>query len=81
VLHALGLDLVDREAEPDEQTFEVVFAGLVDLLSIDMNVVDGEQIFRLKAREIEAERAAVDVEVGSRFVEGHEHAGSPFLAP
>ena len=37
---ALGADRVDRVAEADEQAFEVVVAGLLDLAALDAHVVD-----------------------------------------
>ena len=39
---ALGADRVDGVAEADEQPFEVVLAGLLDLAPLDVDVVHGE---------------------------------------
>ncbi len=38
----LGAHLVDGEADPDEQGLQVVVAGLVDALPLDLDVVDDE---------------------------------------
>ena len=38
--HALGADLVDHRVEADEQPFQVVLAGLLDLAALDVDVID-----------------------------------------
>ena len=42
---AARVDLVDRISKPDEKPFEVVFPGLVNLLAVDVDVVDGGRPF------------------------------------
>ena len=64
-----------REVEPHEQPFEIVFAGLVHLLPIQVHIVGGQQFAGLQVGQIEAQRRYVDAEIGDAFVERHEHPG------
>ena len=45
----LAPDRVDGVAQADEQPFEVVLAGLLDLAALDVDVVDGELLLRAPA--------------------------------
>jgi hypothetical protein len=73
--HALGAHRVDRHPQPQEQAFEVVFAGLVDLRRLDVNVVDRDFVVGDQLVEVEAERAHVLREILLGFLERHEDAG------
>ena len=71
---ALGADGVNRMAQPDEQSFEVVLAGLLDLAALDVNVVDRQLLLRDQVIEIEAERTRRFCQFLGGLLEGHEHA-------
>ena len=65
--HALGADAADRKPEPDEQPFEIVLAGFLDLAALHAHVVD-RQLFRLDQRaKVEAERRDVSLAISSAF--------------
>ena len=53
---AFGADGVDRVIEPDEQPFEVVLAGFLDLAALHAHVVDRE-LLRLDQRSAGRSRA------------------------
>ena len=72
---ALGADRLDRVAEPDEQPFEIVLAGLLDLAAFDADVVDGQFLRRDQLRKVEAERRDVLGDLLAALLEGHEDAG------
>ena len=55
----LGADRVDGVAEPDEQRLEVVVAGLLDVLPLDLDVVDDELAVGAELLEVPAERGDV----------------------
>ena len=40
--HPLRADGIDGQGQPDEQSFQVVFAGLLDQAALDEDVVDGQ---------------------------------------
>ena len=73
----LGADRIDRVAEPDEQPFEIVFAGLLDLAAVDLDVVDRRLLARATSwsRSNPSERDVL--RPGPRRVSSnaHEHAG------
>ena len=54
---ALGADRPHRVVEPDEQPFEIVFAGLLDLGALDADVVDRQALAPDERGEVVAERA------------------------
>src|SRR6185295_15099332 len=56
---AFGPDGVDRAAEPDEEAFEIVVSGLLDLARVDVDVVDEKLSARDESIDIEAERTDV----------------------
>ena len=72
--HALGADLVDGGGEADEQTVQVVFAGLHDLAAIDLHLVDHELLVGGQRGQIVAERGDVLGQIGGAFLEAHEGA-------
>jgi hypothetical protein len=72
---ALRPDRVDRQAEPDEQPLEVVLAGLLDLVPLNVDVVDGELVLADEVVEVVAEGADVLGEFLGGLLEGHEDAG------
>ena len=67
-------DGVDRVTQADEQSFEVVLAGLLDLAPLDAHEVHDELLLLDQLVEVEAERANVLRQFFGGFLEGHEHA-------
>src|SRR5436189_3705556 len=72
---ALCLDGIDGVAEPDEEAFEVVFTGLLDLASLDMNMIEINEFFRYQVVKVKAERADILLQFFLVFLEHHENAG------
>jgi hypothetical protein len=70
-----GADRVDGMAEADEETFEIVVAGLLDLAAFDAHVIEHDLFLSLQQLEVEAERAQVLCQLGRAFLEHHEDAG------
>jgi len=52
---ALRADRPNRVVEPDKQPFEIVFAGLFDLATLDADVVDRELLRLDQLGEVKAE--------------------------
>ena len=71
---ALGADGIDRVIQPDEQPFQVVLAGLLDLTALDVDVVEHEFLAPDQTRQIESERRDVALQLRGRLLESHEHA-------
>ena len=71
----LGLDAVDRVAEPHEQPLEVVVAGLLDLAALDDDVREPDLLLGRQLVEVEAERADVLGQLPRRLLEREEHPG------
>ena len=55
--------------------FEIVFAGLLDLAAIDVDVVDDELLLRDERVEVVAQRTHVLCEFVRVFLEREQHAG------
>ena len=72
--HPLRPDRVDGEAQPDEQPLQVVLAGLLDLASLDVDVIDRQQATLGEAVQVEAERANVLRQLLGGLLEGNEDA-------
>jgi hypothetical protein len=72
---ATGADRVDGEAEPDEESLEIVLAGLLDLAALDPDVVEHDLLLLDQPRKVEAERGDVLSELVVALLEAHEHAG------
>ena len=70
----LGPDGVDGVAEADEQPFEVVVAGFLDLAALDAHEIHDDLLLLDQLVEVEAERADVLRQLLGGFLEGHEHA-------
>ena len=70
-----ALIAIDGIAEPDEESFQVVLASLLDLAALDVHVIDGEFAVLLQLLEIVAKRGDVLGEVFLGLLEGHEYAG------
>ena len=68
--HAFGADLVDCRVDPDEQAFEVILAGLFDLASFDVDIIDDQLFAADHAVQVEAQggEIGVDSEVGKGSV-------------
>jgi len=73
--HALGADAANRKGEPDEQSLEIVLAGLLDLAALDADVVDRQLLLVDQGAEVEAERRHVTRHLLGVLFEGEEHAG------
>ena len=62
------------EAEADEEPFQVVFARLLDLAPLDVDVVDGELLPLRQVLQVEAQGGDVLGQLFGRLLEGHEDA-------
>src|SRR5262249_20270392 len=71
---ALGADRIDREPEPDEEPFEIVVAGLLDLAALDLDVIEHDLLLLDQRRQVEAERGHVLRELVITLLEAQEHA-------
>ena len=76
----LGADGVDRVPQADEQTVQVVLAGLLDLVGLDPDVVQRELLARRERARVEPERREIQRQIFDRFLERQEHAGFAVLA-
>ena len=54
---ALRPDRLNRVVEPDEQAFEIVVAGFLDLAAFHADIVDGQFLRRDQLRKVKAQRA------------------------
>jgi hypothetical protein len=72
--HALGADLVNRRAQPDEQPVEIPLAGLLHIGVQHADVVDDQTARRFELGEVKAQRGDVSNEVLHRLLEGDEDA-------
>jgi hypothetical protein len=70
-----GSDRVDGEAEPDEETLQIVVAGLLDLAALDPDVVEHDLLLLDERRQVVAERGDVLGELVVALLEAHEDAG------
>jgi hypothetical protein len=71
---AFGAHLLDHAVEPHEQALEVVFAGLLDLAALDVDMVDGQSFLTDQIFEIEAQGGDVLGQLFGRLLKGHEDA-------
>ena len=71
----LAPTVFDRVLEPNEQAFEVIFAGLLDLGALDVHVIDEELLLGDEAREIESERGHVRRDFLRGLLEEDGHPG------
>ena len=71
---APGADRVDRVAQANEQSFEVVFAGFLDLAAFDADEIELELLVGNEVVQIEAERPYVLGQFLVGLFEAHEHA-------
>ena len=53
--HPFGANRINGVAQTDEEPLQVVFAGVLDLAPLDVDIVDGELLFGLELRKVEAE--------------------------
>ena len=68
-------DLVDHRAEPDEEPFEIVLAGLFDLGAFDRDMVEDQFLLLDKLVEIEPHRLEVLLQVVDLLLERDEDTG------
>ena len=73
--HPLGTDSVDGVANADEQPFQVVVAGFLDLLALDPDEVDDKLLLLGKVVKIEAQGPDVLRQLLGVLLERHEHTG------
>ena len=73
--HPSGAHLVDGVIEADEQTVEIIFAGLLDLAAFDADIIDDQFAGGRKGVEVIAQRGAVAGQFLLGFLETHEDAG------
>ena len=73
--NALGADRINGVAQPDEEAFEVILAGLLDLAPLDVDVVHQEFVLADQLLQVEAEGADVLGQVLGRLLKGHEDTG------
>ena len=64
----------DGKSETDEQTFEIVFAGLGDLRAVELDVVDGKLLLGDQLLDVVVERTDILDEVFGLLFEGKEDA-------
>src|SRR5262249_42745763 len=74
-----GSDGINGMPQADEETFEVVLAGFVDLASLDMDVVDQDFFLSDKLIQVETERTDVPGQILGRLFKSQEDAGFPEL--
>ena len=72
--HALRASRVNGVSQADEQAFQIVLAGLLELASFDPHVIQGELLLSDQLGEVEAEGQDVLREFRRGFLEGHEDA-------
>ncbi len=72
---ALGPDGVNRMSEADEESFQIVFAGLLDLAALDMDMVDEDLLGSGKAVQVKAEGGHILGQFLGRFLKGDKYAG------
>ena len=72
--HPLGADLLDHRVKADEQAFQVVLAGLLDLTTFHVDIVDDHLFSADQAVDIKAQRRDILGEFLGRLFEGHEDA-------
>ncbi len=73
--HPPGADLFHRVVETNEEAFEVVFAGFLDLGAIDDDVVDDHLAGVDERIQIESERRDILGEFLGVFLKAHQNAG------
>ena len=69
--HPLGADGVDGVTQADEKPFQVVFAGLLDLASLDVHVVESELLARHQIIQVETEGSEIFRQFLRLFLERH----------
>jgi len=72
---ALGADLIDGILKANEESFEVVGAGFLNLGGLDLDVIHHDLFASGEGFEIETERCDVFRHLVAGFLEGHEDAG------
>ena len=71
---ALGADRVDGMPEADEQSFQIVFAGLFDFTALDVHIIQHDLLARDQVFQVETERGDVLGQVLGGLFEGHKDA-------
>ena len=73
--HALRANGVDGGAQPDEEAFQIVVAGFVNLAALDADEINDQLLFVRQFIQVETERANILRELGAGLLECHENAG------
>lgn len=73
--HPFCTDLIDHRAEPDEQAFEVVLAGLLDLGAFNDNVIEDQSLPADKVVKIEPHRPEIFLKIVNILLERDKNAG------
>ena len=71
---ALGPDRLNRVVQPDEQAFEIVVAGFLDLAAFHADIVDGQFLRRDQLRKVKAQRRDVFGDLLAAFLEREKDA-------
>jgi hypothetical protein len=71
----LRADAVDRCAQPDEEAFEIILSGLVDLAPLHAHMVDRQLPGPEQPGDVEAQRGDVGAQLLGGLLEAHEHTG------
>ena len=74
---ALGPDRLNRVVQTDEQPFEIVVAGFLDLAAFHADIVDGQFLRRDQLRKIEAQGGDVFGDLLAAFLEREEDPRLP----
>jgi len=69
--HAPRADGINREPQTNEKAFQVILARLLDLRSIDMNVIDRQGLLGHQSVQIMAKGGRVRSQLFRAFFEGH----------
>ena len=60
--------------QPDEQSFQVIFAGLVNFIPLDMDMLDQDFFLPHQAGQIKSQRHDIGFQFRACFLERHEDA-------
>src|SRR5262245_21580196 len=71
---APGADGVDGMVQPDEEAFEIVLAGFLDLPALDHDVIEKDLPATDQVLKVESERRDVGLDLLFRLLERHKNA-------
>lgn len=73
--HAFRADGIDGQIQPDEETLEVVIAGLVDFAALNVDVIDQDFFLSLQGGEVESEGGDIGPQFQRGLLKRHEDSG------